>query len=80
MTIELGEHRVIERTHLYFCHILDAQYMTKLIGLDNHVAKLLWRLQTASIFHGVFILLVRLLTKLTRGSLDILLCKGIDDI
>ena len=51
MSVKLGEHGVIERTHLYLCHILYTEHMAKVIGLYYHIAELFRSLQTASVFH-----------------------------
>ena len=51
MSVKLGEHGVIERTHLYLCHILYTEHMAKVIGLYYHIAELFRGLQTASVFH-----------------------------
>ena len=64
----------------YLGNVLQAERLAILVAGDDDVAVFLGRLQTTFIAHGVFKSHVALLTKLTRGSLDVLLGQGGGDV
>ena len=78
--VVLHRYRVLQTAQLYLGHIFQLQRLTVVGGLDDDIAKFLWRLQSARVTHGVFIGHVRLLTEGTRGRLDVLFGQHTADV
>ena len=78
--VVLHRHRVLLSAQLYACHVFQLQRGAVGTALHDDVAKLLGRLQSSGIAHGVLVGHVRLLSEGAGCGLDVLLGQQSADV
>ena len=78
--VVLHRDRILQSAKLYRGHILQLQRLAVSIARYDDVAKLLFRLQTAGVAHGVLIGHISTLAEGTWGCLDVLLSQHTGDV